>query len=324
MTDTDVGATTPDASLTPSPDTGSDRATAGSADPVAQDPDPSTPNTATAVPDTPPPSPPPPPLLIGRPQKRNPNAGAALVFLPIFLGGVTLIAGPQIHSEWARPIMFGLICALTAFEFMALGFVIRGRASGVLIDARNCMSLSRLQMCGWTVLVLSAVFVVAAYNVSSGVDKPLNIVIPYELLIAMGISATSLVAAPAVLSVKASQDPSQGDLDNAAGKLNIADTADIPNNGKVMGNISSNDASYIDLFTGDDVSNFDSPDIGKIQQILITLLLLSVYGAAVVSSFIGGGARYSLPTIDNGFIWLLGVSNVSYLAYKAAPHPSAN
>ena len=186
------------------------------------------------------------------------------------------------------------------------------------------MSLARLQIAGWTVLVLSAVFVAAAWNVSSGSGSPLNIVIPYELLIAMGISATTLVASPAVLSLKASQDPSQADLESAGGKLNIADTADIPNNGQVMGNVSVADASYIDLFTGDDVSNFDSPDIGKIQQFLITLLLLSVYGAAVVSSFIGAGARYSLPAIDNGFIWLLGVSNASYLAYKAAPHPSAN
>ena len=102
------------------------------ADAGAVTPDPS----ATASTDAPPPPvspapPAPPPLLIGRPQARNPNAGAAPVFLPILLGAVTLIAGPRIPSDWARPIMFGLISALTALEFMALGFVIRGRPSGV-------------------------------------------------------------------------------------------------------------------------------------------------------------------------------------------------
>jgi hypothetical protein len=254
---------------------------------------------------------------------RNPNSGAALVFLPIFLGALTLIAGPRVHSDMARPIVFGLICALSTLEFMVLGYVIKGRLSGVLIDARNCMSLSRLQMCGWTVLVLSAVFVAAAFNIGNGAGSPLDIVIPYELLIAMGISATSMVAAPAVLSLKANQIPRAADLDSAAGKLDTL-VANVPNNGKVMGNSSSADASYTDLFTGDDVSNFDSPDIGKIQQFLITVMLLSVYGAAVVSTFSGVGAMYGLPSIDNGFIWLLGVSHASYLAYKAAPHPSTN
>jgi hypothetical protein len=252
------------------------------------------------------------------------NGRATLVVLPILLGAATLIAGPRFHSDVARPIMFGLICAFSTLEFMALGYVIKGRLSGVIIDARNCMSLSRLQMCGWTVLVLSAVFVAAIHNISSGAGSPLNIVIPYQLLIAMGISAASLVAAPAVLSLKAAQNPRVADLDSAAGKLDIALIANVPSIGRVMGNSSSADASYTDLFTGDDVSNFDSPDIGKIQQFLITILLLSVYGAAVASSFIGVDATYSLPGIDNGFIWLLGVSHASYLAYKAAPHPSTN
>ncbi len=90
-----------------------------------------------------------------------------------------------------------------------------------------------------------------------------------------------------------------------------------------MGNNSLRDASYMDLFTGDDVTNFDRADVGKIQQFLISLLLLGLYGAYVFSAFAGTAPITTLPKIDPGFIWLLGVSHASYLAYKAAPHPAS-
>jgi hypothetical protein len=91
-----------------------------------------------------------------------------------------------------------------------------------------------------------------------------------------------------------------------------------------MGNAAVKDAALLDLVTGDDVSNFDSADLGKIQQLLVTLLLLGLYGAYVFAAFGASGPVKALPGIDRGFIWLMAVSHASYLAYKAAPHPTTS
>src|SRR5262245_21723061 len=100
------------------------------------------------------------------------------------------------------PIFRWIVCALAMFTLLALaGREINGRWLGVLIDTRNKMSLSRLQITLWTILVLSAYLMVAFPRIEAMVrgtltqKQALEIVFPEELLLAMGISAASFAGA---------------------------------------------------------------------------------------------------------------------------------
>ncbi len=78
---------------------------------------------------------------------------------------------------------------------MVIGQGATGLKLGLLIDARNRLSLSRMQIIFWTILILSSLLVAALGNVNLGEVSPLSIKIPPEVLGLIGISATSLVGA---------------------------------------------------------------------------------------------------------------------------------
>src|SRR5690242_9175502 len=90
------------------------------------------------------------------------------------------------------------------------GHGVVGLWHGVLIDERNRLSLSRLQMVLWTIIVLSGFLIAALWNISRGVDAPLEINVPKELWLLMGISVTSLVGSPLILSTKTAESGDRG------------------------------------------------------------------------------------------------------------------
>lgn len=242
--------------------------------------------------------------------------------LPLVLIAVGLAIAAQSGVAWRGYAFLGTL-ALLAGELAIIGWLVNNRPAGAFVDNRNRLSLSKLQAGAWTVVVLAGLSTAAVFNIlgagsSDGSVTDLDIAIPGELLLAMGISATSLVATPALLSVKAAQDPSQVATAQAALKANPPTGAP---NGKVATNAAAADASWADLVTGDEVGNASSPDLGKIQQLLISVLLLGCYSAYVFLQMSrSAGPITALPTLDKSFVWLLGISHASYLAYKAAPH----
>ncbi len=88
-----------------------------------------------------------------------------------------------------------------------------GKWDGVLIDDRKKISLSRLQIILWTTVVLSAWSVIALQRAASVLagnpvlknNEILNIVIPPYLLLAMGISVTSLAGAELIKANKTAE-----------------------------------------------------------------------------------------------------------------------
>jgi hypothetical protein len=90
----------------------------------------------------------------------------------------------------------------------------------------------------------------------------------------------------------------------------------VPRAGTLIKNTSVADASWTDMITGDEVGNFAMPDLGKIQQLLVTFLLLGVYLFMIWHKFAGNGIVDQLPKLDQSFIWLLGVSHASYLRFQ--------
>lgn len=104
--------------------------------------------------------------------------------------------------------------------FILVGWKLHKRFDGIFIDSRFKMSLSRFQIILWTLMTFSALFTIAlernrlmAQNPQNPSEKklsagfqPLNIDFPNELLLAMGISITSLAGASIIKNVKKEQE----------------------------------------------------------------------------------------------------------------------
>lgn len=232
----------------------------------------------------------------------------------------------QVGQAW-------LWTAALMVAFLALvGVALNGRPAGVIIDNRNRVSLSKFQAALWTVLVLSALVTTAAARAAAGNALPaasggvLAFTLPPELLLAMGIALTSLVASPVLLSNKTTApDAAPETLALTAAKTR-RDPAMATASGAVVGWRSADCAQWLDMFRGDEASNAGAPDLGKVQQFLITLVLGAIYAGSIWSGFTDarapflGAAAGWLPPLEPNFVWLLGISHAGYLAYKAAPH----
>jgi hypothetical protein len=120
----------------------------------------------------------------------------------------------------------------------------------------------------------------------------------------MGISATSLVGAPLILSIKQSANQP---IDTKLGE--------------------GEKASFIDMFLGDDKANGKRLDLGKLQMFYFTVILALAYavstGIVFINDGIGGTHPLQFPALNDQFLVLLGISHAGYLAYKAVPRDGA-
>lgn len=182
---------------------------------------------------------------------------------------------------------------------LVIGKAVTHHWRGVLIDDRNRLSTSRLQMLLWTVLVLSAYLGIVLANVGAGVSAPLVVSVPSPLWWAMGVSTFSLTTSPFLL--KFPKD--DGNSDRA-----------------LHTNTSADQARWADLVTGEFEGLENTIDFGKLQMVLVTVVLILGYG--VVLGFrldnLGVGIHH-LPQVSDAFAAFLGISHGAYLAKKRAP-----
>ena len=222
-----------------------------------------------------------------------------LIVVAIGVVGVSLPrSGGQLGFIGQRAVLAWLLIAglMAAFAAVA-GHGVTGFARGVLIDERHRVTLGRLQMLIWTVLVLSAYLAAALANIGRGAGSPLSVDIPSELWLAMGISTASLVAAPAALAYKE--------------KRHHAALQSWPTEAE---------SRFSDLFRGEEDGDNDHLDLGKVQMFLFTVVLVLAYGLAVGDMFDKTtGTFASLPAIDDGVVTLLAISHAGYLTRKALP-----
>lgn len=236
----------------------------------------------------------------------------ALLILPLIFGPASVVA---------RLGMFASVSAGTVLFFVVLGLEITNEPLGVLLNSRNLLSLPRLQMSLWTIIVMSALVTVMACRGWSGVD-PLQVTIPPELLEAMGISFVSAAAAPAILSLKSRVPSTNDEFESATIRMGQPITA----SGKLVGRPSAGLARLSDLVKSDDLSNAGLVDLSKVQQLLITAVLIAVYAWRLGTYLTGasiGAATTELPKFDQTFVNLLLVSHGGYLAYSATSKPAA-
>jgi hypothetical protein len=222
-----------------------------------------------------------------------------LILVAISVVGISLPrTGGQLGFLGQRTIVAWLLIAALMAAFAAVaGHGVTGLARGVLIDDRHRLSLSRLQMLLWTVLVLSAYMAAALANIGREAASPLTVEIPSELWLAMGISTASLVAAPAALAYKQKKRP--GQLES------LPDPAD---------------SHVSDLFRGEELTDYDQLDLGKVQMFLFTVVVVLGYGLGVGNMLEEThGAFTTLPKIDDAVVTLLAISHAGYLTKKAVP-----
>lgn len=242
--------------------------------------------------------------------------GAAIVLVGIWSASSDglVTAKPSYHlTNW---LYLGLAASFAAL-FLIVGKEVTGYWSGVLVDpTKNRMSLSQLQVFAWTVLFISswstAVFINFSKdnaNNDNAID-PLGVAVPGELLVLMGITATGLVGTKLVLNQKADAN-------------GLMPEEDVPANAAPVGQLrhavmNAQRPQWRDLFQGDTVNAAGHLDLGKVQLFYITFTLLIGYGLVVADSFanIPATGITTLPTFNEAFLVLLGISHAGYLTNK--------
>jgi len=101
---------------------------------------------------------------------------------------------------------------------------------------------------------------------------------------------------------------------------------DVDHEGTIVTFADVRQTTWVDLLRGDETGNADKVDLGKLQLLYISAVVIFVYCAALFANFNppadaeGHAARLLFAGIDASFVGLLGVSHAGALAYLAAPH----
>lgn len=245
--------------------------------------------------------------------------------LPIvmFLAIAVYSASPNMGmASWACSLL------VLSLAFVALGIRNCKRWDGILIDTRNVLSLSRLQMAGWTILVLGTLLALAFHNLFVCPDAALNINLPEELLWAMGISTGSLAGSALIVSQKQLDTKDDRKTDNKGDDKNLAQgqsapTTIDPNTVKTFPNPAQ--ARWSDLLTGELTGNFNRLDLSRVQMLFLTLLIWLVYGVMIGNQFHNeNGLITHFPPLSSQLIGLFTISQLGYLTTKTlSQSPSA-
>jgi hypothetical protein len=244
---------------------------------------------------------------------RRHSAGClATVFAIIF---IALAGAPSVISWFLYMILIATFALIVAAG-------ITSRPVGIFIDERNRMSLARLQMALWSLIIISAFLAAAVSNTRADAPQPLSIGIPEAVWMLMGISTTALVGSPLVLSTKratpavppqpAPGTPTSTPLLAAPIPGAPAPTATIaavpppkplpvtlasvlmaqgddPSLMSLDGSLVIRhriaDARWADMFKGDEAGDVATLDLAKIQMFFFTVVLVLTYAIALGAKF---------------------------------------
>ena len=238
-------------------------------------------------------------------------AGLAAAVVVTYLIG-TNSAISAITSTWLW-IMFVMVL----FVLLASALCTDYWLFGWLINEQKRVSLSRLQMFLWTIVVLSA-FVTAVFaNLHfKHYGEAVAIAIPQELWLAMGISTTSLVGSALILETKKVKEPTEVKLKDLTDRAGVLDNRQDP-------------PTLLDLIQGEEVANRDMVDLTRLQNLLFTFVLVGSYMASLGAMFTqlvtpAQGQDIAtnfpitaFPSLGSSAIALLTISHAGYLAAKA-------
>jgi hypothetical protein len=246
--------------------------------------------------------------------RKHSNCGWALIPL------LALVVVALFSTAWSATATWCAIAACMVLLVLALGRCINGRAFGVLVNEHNKMSISRLQLVLWTLIVLSAFIAVALKRIVAGpvnIADPLAIAMPWQLWALMGISTASLIGTPLISASKSKKKPA-GDVSTREG-VGAPPAASF---GTIYVRPENEEPGFGDLFRGDEVSNHESIDIAKLQMFFFTLVCALTYVIALWSwmSHREAAVLTNFPALADGLIALLGISHTGYLSSKGIDH----
>ena len=225
------------------------------------------------------------------------------------ISSILIIIIMTISGLFAIPGINYVLVFFSLFLFMlVLGILVNSRLTGILIDERNQMSLSRFQLVLWTLIILSAFLTIALSRIGANVSDPTNIALPETLWVLLGISTASLVGTPLILAEKKNKNPAN----NEDGIHNV---------GIVAKNPETEDAAFSDMFKGDEIDTAKNINMAKVQMFFFTIIVALSYGV-VLYSFIANPSNIKatqvvFPALTASIIAILGISNAGYLTNKA-------
>ena len=220
------------------------------------------------------------------------------------------------HWSWLVAVV------ILAVFLIGVGHHVTGHWRGLIIDDRHKISLSRMQLALWTILVLSAFANALVWNAvqdeciprqrgtlsiqpsttpglwisgspsNQDLCPPLDLAIPNDLLLLMGISAGALIGA------------------------NVIKT-DQQSKGKLHTNDHYSEADWTDILKAEGRDDISELDLGKVQMLLFTVVLFAGYAAVVLMEF-ARTDHFEFPALSGAAVGLLGISQIGYLATKAA------
>jgi hypothetical protein len=257
-------------------------------------------------------------------------SGWSCLLLPfLMIGTVLLFPNTQRIWEWA------LVALWMVLFVLCIGVAVTGQPLGILINEQNLMSLSRFQAVLWTVIIVSALLVIAAARLHDGVaapGSPLDIKFTPQVLSLLGITSAALVGSPLIDATKKSKTPAPSVAPQTAAALettnNVPDSVEktaatagaaaandgpaqvaaaktttltnaISQNaqGLLFKNPKISDASFSDMFEGTEVGDAAHVDLAKVQMFCFTLIVALTYIYALGALMIGN----ALDGVDVSF-----------------------
>lgn len=262
-------------------------------------------------------------LLSNKGELSNGGSQGAFWIFVLFLFFLFVSSSPFIIATILGTNFFdqnaGLFWITIGFVLLSIfgiaGFEFGGSRFGILIDKRNMLSLSKFQVLIWAVLIFSSYIIIAASRSASDKPYPLDVKIPYTLWLILGINIFSFIS-----SMIIKNDRAQSETLDKAEKIRIQ--SNLKENQYILGTLVKNReprASFSDIFRGEEVSNHDLPDIGKIQMFLFTIVVWLAYAISIYQLLIRSPESFNFPELSRGMTAMLVISNVGYLAFKAIP-----
>lgn len=236
-------------------------------------------------------------------------AGLVIALTLIYNAG-TNIDITKINLVWRR-----ILLVMAAFIILSSWLITGNPLFGWLVNEQNRISLSRLQMFLWTVVILSAFMTAVFANLKFGhINKAIDILIPQELWVAMGISTASLVGTGLILENKKDKHPKKVELKQVQGRNGLLVTKEKP--------------SLLDLIRGEEISNNKTIDPTRLQNLFFTFVLVGVYMANLsalfakvatteVSELVKDLPIGAFPELGASTVTLLTISHAGYLVAKA-------
>ena len=237
------------------------------------------------------------------------------------------VAAARVLPDWKeeQPRMPGVtfiaVAGLLIAASVSAGIAVRGRYSGIIIDGRGRYSLSRLQAVAWTILIFAGLCAAVGTNIVRDSPDPGDIVLPGELLALLGIAGGSVVLAQTIKTINGARgtlwvNEAGSTHTDPAGKEVRKDAVDV------------HQARVSDLIQGEEPSTKDLVDIGKIQNLYFTIMVLSIYGWLVWQTLVVKVAENgmpanspitSMPSINEALVAIILISHAGYLTLKAIP-----